>query len=180
MPRTRTVLVSALALLVMLSIVVLIDGVQPSAGASVTLSDARERLRRAVTATPFVHARTDADTYVVVFDANEAISRSNWPVTISLVAGGEWVLIYTTLLDREPGFVYPPALLRRALAYNATSAGAKFALDLENGDLDVQYEVPVRAVSGDVLRIAALDVAAACDEHFESFVSAVAPQILQK
>jgi hypothetical protein len=128
-----------------------------------------DRLRRAFDETGYVYSRLDDGSYVVVFDAVHARERSNWPVTVRSVAAGEWILVTAILVDREPGHRYSLETLQRAMVRNGRTVGASITLDIENGDLDVQDEIPVEALDGAVLARTLGDVAATCDTYFAEF-----------
>lgn len=133
--------------------------------------EADDRLRDAFSRTRLLYSRLDDGAYVVVFDAVEARERSNWPVTVRPVAGGEWILITATLVDREPGHRFTLETLQRAMVRNGRTVGAKLVLDIEHGDLDVQDEIPLDALTADTLTRTLQDVAATCDASLAEFDS---------
>jgi hypothetical protein len=119
------------------------------------------------TGLPF--SRTPDGSYVVVLPAQGPLEVAAWPITIASVAGGAWVLVYTTVLDGEPGVIPAAEILLRALVYNAQTAGSKLAFDIEHGDLDVQYEVPSDELTSKLLEKACYDIAVTCNELYEEF-----------
>jgi len=133
--------------------------------------EADDRLRRAFTSTRLLYSQLDDGAYVVVFDAVEATERSNWAVTVRPVAGGDWILVTATLVDREPGHRFSLETLQRAMVRNGRTVGAKLVLDIEHGDLDVQDEIPLDALTPATLTRTLEDVAATCDASLAEFDS---------
>ncbi len=60
-------------------------------------------------------------------------------------------LIFSTLVDREPGEDFSPALLRKAMELNNGHPFAKFVLDPEHGDLDCQTELDLAGLTPEAL-----------------------------
>jgi len=114
------------------------------------------------------HSRTGTDAYVVVFAASKTRDVESWPITVRSVAGGDWVLVFATLLRSASG-EFDDEVLERALIHNARAAGSKFSLDAETGDLDIQYEIPLVALTPELLRLIINDVAVTCDEQYRPF-----------
>lgn len=131
-----------------------------------TLDDAMDR-------SGFVHASTADGGYVVVFQPRATDAVEHWAVTLRDVADGTWVLVYCTLLEADPDHPFPARLLEAALDYNGRAAGAKFAIDPDHGDLDVQYEIPIEGLSPSVVKRVVADVAATCDANRDGFAEIV-------
>jgi hypothetical protein len=125
-------------------------------------SDLDRAIREALAVSNLTYARIDRGAYVVVFTPDQA-EVERWSVFVEPAPGDRWVLIYATLIDGERGHAYSEALMRRALAYNSSTAGSKLGIDPEMGDLDVQIEIPAAYLTPPFLRDAVLDVAATCD-----------------
>ena len=123
----------------------------------------------AIRDTGFAYTRTGTGSYLVVFDAVEASEVSSWPVVIRMAGEGDWILVHATMLEVEGAESFPLALLRRALAYNAQTAGSKLAIDATRGDLDVQYEIPTEALTPSVLERIVNDVAVTCDTQHDTY-----------
>lgn len=56
-------------------------------------------------------------------------------------AKDDFALIFVTVVDRPPHYVFSTALLTRAMELNNDEVGVKFVLDDEYGDIDCQREV---------------------------------------
>lgn len=128
------------------------------------------KLRQALRESELIYSRTGSEAYLVVFEADVATGVSTWPVVVTTVGADEWVLVYATLIDADGEEPFGERLLRRALAYNAETAGSKLALDVRRGDLDVQYEIPMAALTPIFLRDVVNDVAATCDRRHDEFM----------
>jgi hypothetical protein len=136
---------------------------------SAASADPAATLRDALRETELPFSETSDGSSIVILPAEGPLDIHAWPITIAPVARGEWILVYATVLDGEPGVVPSTEAMTRALAYNARTAGSKLALDLESGDLDVQYEIPIEALTAKVLRRMCFDVAVTCNDLYEEF-----------
>lgn len=132
-------------------------------------ADPEGELLGALRESELVYSRTGSGAYLVVFEADRATGVSTWPVVVTTVGGDEWVLVYATLIDAETEDAFGERILRRALTYNAQTAGSKLALDASRGDLDVQYEIPMTALSPTFLRDMVHDVVTTCDSRHDEF-----------
>jgi len=63
----------------------------------------------------------------------------------------EQVLIFNTVVDREPGDAFSPALLQKAMELNNGHPFAKFVLDPEHGDIDCQTELDLAGLTPEAL-----------------------------
>jgi|ADurb_Gel_02_Slu_FD_contig_21_2993855_length_558_multi_4_in_0_out_0_1 hypothetical protein len=59
----------------------------------------------------------------------------------------EQVLIFSTVVDREPGETFSPELLQKAMELNNGHPFAKFVLDPEHGDVDCQTELDLAGLT---------------------------------
>jgi hypothetical protein len=125
-------------------------------------------IESALRSSGLAHSRTAGGAFVVIFAATHARDVETWPVTVRSVAGGDWVLVFATLLRADPGKL-DEDVLKEALLHNSRTAGGKLALDAETGDLDVQYEIPSVALTPELLRLIINDVAATCDAQYRPF-----------
>jgi len=145
----------------------LVTGCLVIGGGSAAADDLDDAIRDA----GFAYTRTGSGSYLVVFDAVEATEVSSWPVIIRMAGEGDWILVHATMLEVEGTESLPIALLRRALAYNAETAGSKLAIDAARGDLDVQYEIPAEALTSNVLKRIVNDVAVTCDTQHDTYLN---------
>jgi len=137
--------------------------------ASAAHADSFAVLRDALRETELPFSEAPDGSSIVVLPAEGPLDVHAWAITVAPVAHGEWILVYTTVLDGQPGAVPATEAMTRALAYNARTAGSKLALDLESGDLDVQYEIPIEALTPKLLRKMCFDVAVTCNDLYEEF-----------
>lgn len=76
-----------------------------------------------------------------------------------------FVLMFTTVVDREPDFVFNRDVLRECMKLNNDYPAIKFVLDEKEGDLDCQAEAYMSILTPEALALYINSVASLADEN---------------
>lgn len=81
----------------------------------------------------------------------------------------DYALIFVTVVDRPPHYVFSDALLTQAMKLNNDKVGIKFVLDDKYGDIDCQTEVYLPTATPASLKLAMDDVASEAAAEWQLF-----------